>query len=413
MDQYLIILTVIGVATFSMAWMPKISEKTGISYSVFYVAAGFLLYLLIPDYLPNPLPQSNKGLTIHLTELIVIISLMGTGIKIDREFSVKGWSSPLKLIGITMLLCIGAATLLGYYFLSLGLASATLLGAVLAPTDPVLAADVQVGPPNDQMKSEARFALTSEAGLNDGVAFPFTWLAITLGLMLSGKEVSFSGWFAFDVIYRIVAGVILGFIFGKVIGMVLFRMAKKYETLKTRDGLVAMAATLLVYGITELIHGYGFIAVFICAITLRHFEKKHQYHDKLHAFTDQVERLLLCLLLIVFGGTLAMGILNPVTWKMVVFSAVFLLVVRPLFGWLALSTAKMGNKDRLAIGFFGIRGMGSVFYLAFGLSKFDFDHKNELWAIVSLTILLSICMHGVTANFVMENLKRNDGVNTG
>ncbi|MCY0969200.1 cation:proton antiporter [Chryseobacterium wangxinyae] len=408
MDQYLIILVILGAATFSIAWMPKISKKTGISYSIFYVATGFLLYSLAPDFLPDPLPEKSPNLTLHLSELIVIISLMGTGIKIDRKFSFRSWSSPLKLIGFTMLLCIAAATAMGYYFLGLSLASAVLLGATLAPTDPVLASDVQVGPPNEGVKSEVKFALTSEAGLNDGVAFPFTWLAITVGLVLSGKEGSFFEWFAVDVIYRIAAGILIGYISGKGVGLLLFRISKKYEILRTRDGLVAVAATLLVYGITEIVHGYGFIAVFICAITLRHFEKEHQYHDKLHSFTDQIERLLLCLLLIIFGGTLALGILEPLTWQMILFSVVFLLIVRPLFGWLALSSSKMKNIEKFAIGFFGIRGMGSIFYLAFGISKFNFDHQDELWAIVSFTIVLSILIHGLTATSVMENLKEKD-----
>lgn len=408
MNQYLIILVILGAAIFSVAWMPKISKKTGISYSIFYVATGFVLYLLAPDILPNPMPQKNENLTLHLTELIVIISLMGTGIKIDRKFSFKTWSSPLKLVSFTMLLCIAAAAAMGYYFLGLGLASAVLLGAVLAPTDPVLASDVQVGPPNEGMKSETKFALTSEAGLNDGVAFPFTWLAITIGVMITGKESSYFDWLAFDVIYRIIAGIVIGFLSGKGIGILLFRVAKKYEILRTTDGLVAVAATLLVYGITEMIHGYGFIAVFICAITLRHFEKDHQYHDKLHSFTDQIERLLVCLLLIIFGGALAMGILKPVSWKIVLFSAIFLLVARPVFGWLALSSSKMKNRERLAIGFFGIRGMGSIFYLAFAFSKFDFDNQDELWATVSLTILSSILIHGLTATPVMEYLNKEE-----
>lgn len=408
MDQYLIILVILGAAIFSVAWMPKISKKTGISYSIFYVATGFVLYLLAPDILPNPMPQKNENLTLHLTELIVIISLMGTGIKIDRKFSFKTWSSPLKLVSFTMLLCIAAAAAMGYYFLGLGLASAVLLGAVLAPTDPVLASDVQVGPPNEGMKSETKFALTSEAGLNDGVAFPFTWLAITIGVMITGKESSYFDWLAFDVIYRIIAGIVIGFLSGKGIGILLFKVAKKYEILRTRDGLVAVAATLLVYGITEMIHGYGFIAVFICAITLRHFEKDHHYHDKLHSFTDQIERLLVCLLLIIFGGALAMGILKPVSWKIVLFSAIFLLVARPVFGWLALSSSKMKNRERLAIGFFGIRGMGSIFYLAFAFSKFDFDSQDELWATVSLTILSSILIHGLTATPVMEYLNKEE-----
>lgn len=412
MDQYILILTLIGIAIFSMVWMPKISEFTGVSYSIFFVFLGFLLYLLIPDYLPNPLPQKNESITLHLTELIVIISIMGTGIKIDRPFSVKAWASPLKLIAVTMILCIITATLLGYYYLGLGLASATLLGAVLAPTDPVLASDVQVDPPNEEGRSETKFALTSEAGINDGVAFPFTWLAICIGFSLSGKEVSFLEWFTYDLLYRIFSGLIVGYIIGKSIGYLIFKIAAKYKILKTRDGLLAIAATLVVYGLTELIHGYGFIAVFVCAITLRHYEKGNHYHDELHSFTDQIERSLLCILLIIFGGSLAMGVLEKLTWEMVLFSLSFLLIVRPLFGWLALSNSKIDLREKLAIGFFGIRGMGSVFYLAFAFSKFNFEYQDELWAIVIFTILVSIIIHGFTANPVMKKIADLDFKNS-
>lgn len=405
MDQYIILLIILGLAIFSVAWMPGITEKTGVSYSIFYVAVGYVIYCVAPEYLPNPIPKENTEWTMHLTELIVIISLMGTGIKIDRKFSVKRWASPIKLVSITMLLCIIAASTLGYYFLGLGLASAVLLGAVLAPTDPVLASDVQVGPPNDGMKSETKFSLTAEAGLNDGVAFPFTWLAITLGLILSGQHENLYEWFAVDVIYRIVAGVIIGFLCGKGLGFLLFKIAKKIDALKTKDGLVAVAATLFVYGITEMIHGYGFIAVFICAITLRHFEKENHYHNTLHSFTDQIERVLLCLLLLLFGGALAQGILNPLNWEMVLFVFLFLFVIRPLFGFVGLYSAKMKIKEKLAIGFFGIRGMGSIYYLAFAFNEFNFEYQNELWAVVSLTILVSILIHGITATAVMKGLR--------
>lgn len=405
MDHYLLILTLIGAATFLMAWMPEFSKKTGISYSVFYIIAGVVLYLTIPEYLPDPLPKNNESLTLHLTELIVIISLMGSGIKIDRPFSLNAWSSPLKLIGITMLACIAAAACMGYYFLSLGIASATLLGAALAPTDPVLAADVQVGPPNDKAESEVKFTLTSEAGLNDGVAFPFTWLAICLGLMISGKQTSLLEWFAFDLIYRLIAGILIGWISGKAIGFLLFRLSDKSDFLSTRDGFLAIAATLLVYGITEFAHGYGFLAVFICSITLRHYEKDHKYHKELHSFTDQAERLLLSLLMILFGGTLVMGILKPIDTKMIVFVLLFLLVVRPITAYLALKTAKIKNKEKWVIGFFGIKGLGSVFYLSFGFSEYNFEHQDQLWAIIALTILLSIIMHGLSATTVMKKVK--------
>lgn len=388
----------------TMVWMPKIAEYTGISYSVYFVLFGFILYSILPEQLPNPLPQNNETLTLHLTELIVIISLMGTGIKIDRAFSLKGWKSPLKLVTITMLLCIAAAALLGYYFLGMTLASAMLLGAVLAPTDPVLAADVQVGPPNEEKTIETKFALTSEAGLNDGVAFPFVWLAITIGMMAAGKDTNLASWFAYDVLYRIISGSIVGYVLGKGIGYLIFKIAKRFKVLKSRDGMLAIAATLLVYGITEAIHGYGFIAVFICALALRYSEKEHDYHEELHSFADQIERLLLCILLIIFGGALAIGILDYVTWKIFAFALLFIFVIRPVFGYLSFVRSKIDIREKLAIGFFGIRGMGSIFYLAFGLHEFDFEHKNELWSLIALIILLSVIVHGFTANPVMKTL---------
>jgi sodium/hydrogen antiporter len=174
MDHYIPVLLIAGLASLGMAFMPAVAKRTGISYSLIYIAIGAITYLVVGDWLPSPLPASNNELTVHLTELIVIVSLMGTGIKIDRGFSFRNWSSPLRLILIAMVLCILACVLMGMLMLDLALPAALLLGAVLVPTDPVLASDVQVGPPNEKLKSEAKFALTSEAGLNDGFAFPFT-----------------------------------------------------------------------------------------------------------------------------------------------------------------------------------------------------------------------------------------------
>ncbi|MBT0609010.1 cation:proton antiporter [Aequorivita echinoideorum] len=408
MDSYIFILIIVGIATFTSTWMPKILQKTGISYSIFYLVAGFILYKLVPQNLPNPIPQDNESLTLHLTELIVIISLMGAGIKIDRAFSFKKWEIPLKLVGITMLLCIAISTILGYYFLGLNIASAVLLGAVLAPTDPVLAADVQVGPPNDSGKSETKFSLTAEAGINDGIAFPFTWLAITVGLVTSGQDGNYIEWFGFDLVYRIITGIIIGFLVGRGIGYLVFNIGDKYEMLSTKNSLLAISVTLISYGFAELIHGYGFIAVFIAAITLRHYEKGHKYHKDMHTFTDQIERLLICVLLIVFGGAVALGVLDALTWQMALFVVVFIFLIRPATGLLALSTVKLKLMQKFAISFFGIRGMGSIFYLAFGISEFEFDSQDELWSIVSFTVLMSIVIHGFTATSMMRNLKKEN-----
>lgn len=407
MQNYFLLLAIVGTAAFSMAWMPAISKVTGISYSIIYLVTGVIIYRLIPDFLPSPDVDNYPLPTIRIAEMIVIISLMGTGIKLDRSFSFKNWQTPLKLISIAMVLSIALAALLGYVLLGLSLASALLLGAALAPTDPVLAADVQVGPPKERIKSETKFSLTSEAGLNDGMAFPFTWLAILVAQSandtLSYQE--FLSWLSYHFLFKIILGIGIGYIFGRLVGYLVFTLTEQHSSLKTRDGFLAISLTLMVYGITELVHGYGFIAVFVSSVTLRHFDKQHDYHDDLHSFVDQTERLLIAVVLILFGGALVSGILDPLTWKMAIFAIIFVLVIRPGSALASLIGRKIHVKEKLAISFFGIRGIGSIFYLAFAFREANFTNKDELWAIVAFTILLSIIVHGVTATPVMKHLQ--------
>src|SRR5690606_23919785 len=174
MDSYVLSITIIGLAALTAAWIPSLLSKINISYSLFYLAIGFIIYLLPLD-LPFPDPIWEEGLALHLTELIIIISLMGTGLKIDHSFSFKEWKNPFRLVTITMLFSIASMAFIAWWLLGFDPASALLVGAVLAPTDPVLASDVQVGPPMEGKNDDVRFVLTAEAGLNDGMAFPFTW----------------------------------------------------------------------------------------------------------------------------------------------------------------------------------------------------------------------------------------------
>jgi NhaP-type Na+/H+ or K+/H+ antiporter len=148
-------------------------------FHIIYVLIGVLLYNLI-SALPWPNPIWEEVYAVHLTELIIIISLMGTGLKIDQCFSLTQWKIPFCLVTVTMVFSIALVAVVSWWMLGFDPASALLLGAVLAPTDPVLASDVQVGPPLERRHDNVRFALTAEAGLNDGMAFPFTWLAIAV-----------------------------------------------------------------------------------------------------------------------------------------------------------------------------------------------------------------------------------------
>jgi NhaP-type Na+/H+ or K+/H+ antiporter len=404
MNHYLVILTIIGVGILGMAWMPALTAKTRISYSVIHLLLGMLLYSIF-DFLPAPTPRAHPTLTLHLTELVVIVSLMCTGLKIDQKFSFHAWRIPFRLVTITMMLCIAAVTCIGIYYFHMPLATALLLAAVLAPTDPVLATDVQVGDPNEKDRDNVKFSLTAEAGFNDGMAFPFVWLAILIAMYTANGESFMFTWAWKHVVYQILAGLVCGFLLGRVLAYVLFTLSKKFEAFVTEDGFVSVAATLIVYGATELVHGYGFIAVFIAALTLRDYERGHKYHNRMHAFSDQIERILVAIMLILFGGSLVRGIMDSLTWPMAAFGIAFIFVIRPLAGLTGLMGTKLKIQEKLVISFFGIRGMGSLFYLAFAFSTTFFKEQDQLWAIAAFIILISIGIHGLTAGFTFRKLE--------
>ncbi|WP_071885394.1 cation:proton antiporter [Rufibacter tibetensis] len=405
MDYYLLAFVVIGAAALAMAWLPTWFEKVPFSYAMLFIVLGFLLYKL-PLGLPEPDPLRENELALRLSELCVIVTLMGTGIKINRRFSLFSWQVPLRLVSWTMLLCIGALAWMAWKFMGFSVASAVLLAAALAPTDPVLASDVQVGPPSEEIEDAPRFALTAEAGLNDGMAFPFTWLAIALATQGLDPENWLGHWLSYDLLYRIVVGVGMGYAIGRGLSFILFKLPKKVKFPKTEDGFVAISATLLVYGLTEMVHGYGFIAVFITGLTIKNYERDNTYHRELHDFTDQIERILVVIVLILFGGSVARGLLDALTWQGMLVGAAFVLLVRPLAGFIGLLGVKVKTREKWAISFFGIRGIGSIFYIAFALSKGSFMNPEEIWAMAGFIILLSIFMHGVLATPIMRYLDK-------
>lgn len=303
-----------------------------------------------------------------------------------------------------MLLSIVATALISYLWLGFALPSAILLGAALAPTDPVLASDVQVGPPLEKSKSTVRFALTAEGGLNDSMAFPFTWLAIAFTLSAVSIE-TISVWFFNDLLLRIGVGMMTGWLMGRGLAYILFQLPKKSRLETPTDGFVALSSTLLVYGVTELLHGYGFLAVFVCAVTLRNFELGHHYHKKLHSFSDQIERILVAIVLILFGGSLAYGILSDLSWKIIAFGAACIFIIRPLCAFLSVLPSKISKKEKTTISFFGIKGVGSLFYVAFALNEAHFDNTSEVWSAVSFIVLCSIVIHGFSATKTMDHVE--------
>ncbi|GAA4356347.1 cation:proton antiporter [Hymenobacter saemangeumensis] len=412
MAFYNIALVLLGIAIMGVAWLPSLLERFPLSYPILYIALGAGVYLL-PLGLPAADPLAHPRLATHLSELCVIVALTGTGLKIDRVFSLRTWRSPLLLVLVLMVLTIGGLAALGWGLAGLAPASALLLAASLAPTDPVLAGDVQVGDPGEGREDNVRFALTGEAGLNDGLAFPFVYLAMDLLPSAQPLTERMLHWAGMDLLYRTVAGVVMGWLSGRLLAYLIFSLPKRVRIKTAAYGFVALAVTLTTYGVTELLHGYGFLAVFVAAVTLRSHERRHEYHKQMHAFTDQMERLLIVVILILFGGAIAGGLLSPLTWGGLALGVGLVLVLRPLGGLLALLGSKRENwAERLVISFFGIRGIGSIFYLAFALEKARFANAREMWAILGFTMLFSISLHGVLATPVMNWLDRRHGRKT-
>ncbi|WP_196821779.1 cation:proton antiporter [Arthrobacter sp. CAN_A6] len=401
-----------GLAVFAAALLPRLLMRAPVSMPMIFFGAGVLVFSIAGD-LPSPDPIAYSDITIHLSEVCVIISLMGAGLALDRKVGRKRWATTWRLLGIAMPLCLIVFTLLGVWALGLGLAGAILVAAALAPTDPVLASEVQVGEPSEteeelEAEDEVRFALTSEAGLNDGLAFPFVYLAIAVSLVGAAPSAWFPEFFALDVVWRIGIGCLFGFGVGKLLGRVFFQSRIESARMASHsEGFVALAATFLTYGVTEMVEGYGFIAVFVCAVTIRSGEQTHGFHGVLHSYIEQLERLLTVVVLVLLGGAVARGLLAGVTVVEILVALAFLLLVRPLAGWISLSRGSTGPWERSVISFFGVRGIGSIYYLSYALSKGDFASEDEaLWRIVGLVIVMSILLHGVTAAPVINALDR-------
>ncbi|UYY77154.1 cation:proton antiporter [Sphingomonas sp. R1] len=405
---YILFLTGAGVLIALVAWLPLALRRLPLSLPIVCMGIGACLFLL-PQITLEPLPWRYPHITERFSELIVVIALMGAGLKIDRVFGVRRWGITWRLIGITMPLSILGIAVLTEWALGVPVAVALLLAASLAPTDPVLASDVQVGPPKTGEEDEVRFGLTSEAGFNDGAAFPFVHLAILLATAAAAGKPWLVEWLSYRVAWEIAGGIGAGWLVGRAFGWLTFHIPAESKLVKTGDGLIALSATFVAYGLTEAVHAYGFLAVFVAALTFRHAHREHDFHHEMHTIIEQVERLVMMLLLILFGGALVSGLLAGVTWADAAVAAVILLVIRPLSGWVALLGYPAATGEKWTLSFFGIRGVGTIYYLAYGLNHMAVANAERLWGLAGLVVFLSILLHGLTVTPIMRSLDRRHG----
>ncbi len=293
----------------------------------------------------------------------------------------------------------------------------------------MLASDVQVGEPLTEDIDERedrdeptedddiRFSLTAEAGLNDGLAFPFVHLAL---LLLAGgfTVLDVGTWIGWYVVGKIALGVAVGIATGWLLGRQAFHSrSDKLRLADHGEPLLALAALLAAYGAAELVGGYGFLAVFACAMRLRASERGHSYQRAMHGVVERLERLMTLMVLLVLGMAMTRGLLDHLDWRGVVVALALVLVVRPLAGYAALSVlARDEDRDggldrgeRMAVAFFGVRGVGSLFYLAYATSHEHVPDEPWLWSTVAFTVIASVLLHGVTATPAMARLDERRG----
>ncbi|WP_101294564.1 cation:proton antiporter [Halegenticoccus soli] len=409
MEPYVVGLAVVGVAVLGVTLLPRIVSDRPVSLPIFYVAFGAAVFAL-PLGLPAPDPLEHGKLAERLTELGVIFALTSAGLKLDRVPGLRSWISTWRLLGITMPLSIVGAALLGWGVAGFVLPTAALLGAVIAPTDPVLASEVQVEEPGEGEEEEeieiegkegkadeVRFALTSEAGLNDSLAFPFTYLAILTATLGVAPGNWLGEWVTVYVLFKIGVGLAAGVVLGWALARIVFRFSAETKLARSVQGLEAVGGTLLVYGLTEIAGGYGFLAVFVAALVIRNYERQHEYNATLHEVAEKSEHVLMTLIMVAFGGALATGLFDPLTSTDAVAAAAIVLVVRPVAGLVGLLGFARAWTERAVISFFGIRGIGSFYYLAYGVNEAAFADAERAWALVGAVVLVSIVLHGVTA----------------
>lgn len=401
-----------GLATLAMAYISIVTERIKLTYTfpIFFIGLLFF-WVKVPVDWPDPLWE-HKWVKI-ITELIVVISLMGAGLKIGMRYGLHHWKRPLRLIHTTMPLYILVIFCLAKYVLKLDGASALLLAAVCAPTDPVLASDLQLqgGEPNDDEKNTGiRYLLTAEAGLNDGLVFPFVFLAVLWSKVTDLSEVDFMHWIGYYVCYKIIVGVLVGSVLGYLYSLSIKHTKPFYEH-KVLSGFVGIALAIAAFAFTEVIGGYGFLSAFFAGLFAQyHHHQQRVEHEKeeILIFNEELEKLLIVLWTLIFGGFVATGIIGHtgVLGVLIALSTVF--IVRPLTGRIALIGTKFTEQKKWATAFFGIKGVGSFFYLSFALYEGNFSTGPELYAIVSAAVMASILLHGLTGPRVVEYFKKKD-----
>ena len=369
-------------------------------------------------------PMENAVLLERLTEVAVIVSLFIAGMKLDLPLTDRRWRIPVALATVSMLVTVSLVTAVGVFLLNLPLGLSVLLGAVLAPTDPVLASEVQIADAGD--RDRLRFGLTGEGGLNDGTAFPFVMLGLGLIGLHDLGDYSWR-WWAVDVFWATAAGLITGWLLGWLVGQAVLYLRRTHKEAWVSDEFISLGLIALAYGTALMCAAYGFLAVFAAGLALGHLDRRDSDRESLltgahttdiqaqkparpdsimgavKKFNAQLERVAEVSLVLATGVMLAAVEFTSAAWW---FVPLLFLVIRPVSVWLGLrfiTKEAMNQRQKALMAWFGIRGIGSIYYLMYAISHGLTD--SQAASLISLTvsvIVTSVVLHGISVTPLMN-----------
>lgn len=395
---YVLALVAVGIALAVGVGALSHQHDRAFSASVVYVVLGAVgaAGLSLLDVQPID-PIDDHTLIERLTELALIVAVFAGGLTVERHVRRRSIASVVILLVIVMPLTIAAIAAFGYYVMGLTFAAALLLGAVLAPTDPVLAGDVGLGPPGSETEGEPRFSLHTEAAINDGLASPF----VVLGLFVATKGGSdwIGEWIWADVLYAVGVATAIGLALGAGAAWLVTRLRTRELMAAELDAFAALALILIVYGLSELAGSYGLLALFAAGFAFRRYEFEHEVNEGFHSGPETAGTLLELAVLLLLGSMLTFDGLGIPGWDGWLLAPLVILVIRPA---LVMATSGPGLapvRERLFLAFFGVRGVAALFYAAI-VAGSDAISPAETEIVVWTTIVcvvVSIVIHGVSA----------------